>query len=65
MLSFNYSTARAQFSMIIDRVLSGQAVEITRQGRPTVVVISLDAYQDYCRMKYNQHYQQTTSRDHA
>lgn len=47
MEQLNYSNARAVFSQVMERALSGYPVEITRRGRESVVVISKAAYERY------------------
>lgn len=54
MISWNYSNARAQLSMIMDQAVSGQPVEITRRGRESAVVISKASYEAYKKTEYEQ-----------
>ncbi|ENX21722.1 MULTISPECIES: type II toxin-antitoxin system Phd/YefM family antitoxin [Acinetobacter] len=54
MISWNYSNARAQLSMIMDQAVSGQPVEITRRGRESAVVISKASYEAYKKAEYEQ-----------
>jgi antitoxin YefM len=44
--ALSYSTARAQLASTMDRVINDHApVVITRNGQPSVVMMSLDDYQ--------------------
>lgn len=47
MESVNYSNARAQLSMLLDKANSGNPVEITRRGKGTAVIISKSSYEAY------------------
>ena len=52
MEQLNYSIARAVFSQVMERVLSGYPVEITRRGRESVVVISKATYDRYRKVDF-------------
>lgn len=43
-VTYSIATARSEIAAIIDRVEEGQAVELTRHGKPVAVVISLKEY---------------------
>lgn len=43
----NYANARSQFSKVMERVLLGYAVKITRKEKDAVVLISVKAYLEY------------------
>lgn len=58
MNQWNYSNARAQLSRIMDQAISGQPVEITRQGRESAVVISKASYEAYKKAMYDLNYHQ-------
>ena len=47
MESFNCSNAKALLSMIIDKAVAGDPVEITRKGRESAVIISKASYEAY------------------
>lgn len=49
--SFNYSKARAQLSMLINKASEGEPVEITRRGKTSVVVISKKDYELYKKIE--------------
>lgn len=50
---YNYSNARAQLSMLMDKVVGGHPVEITRKGRESVVVISKASYEAYKKAEFS------------
>ncbi|MDC4267546.1 type II toxin-antitoxin system Phd/YefM family antitoxin [Acinetobacter baumannii] len=50
--SMNYSNARAQLSMLMDKAIGGQPVEITRRGRGSAVIISKESYEAYKRAEF-------------
>lgn len=47
MEQINYANARSQFSKVMERVLLGYAVKITRKEKDSVVLISEKAYLEY------------------
>ncbi|EQB5991258.1 type II toxin-antitoxin system Phd/YefM family antitoxin [Acinetobacter baumannii] len=47
MEQINYANARSQFSKVMERVLLGYAVKITRKEKDAVVLISEKAYLEY------------------
>ena len=49
----NYSNARAQLSMLMDKAIGGQPVEITRRGRESAVIISKDSYEAYKKAEFD------------
>lgn len=52
MKSSNYSNARAQLSQIMDQVIDGFPVEITRKGRESVIMISKSSYENYKKKEF-------------
>jgi antitoxin Phd len=60
MESVNYSNARAQLSMLLDKANGGNPVEITRRGKGTAVIISKSSYEAYQKaifdLKYATHH---------
>ena len=52
MESINYSNARAQLSMLMDKAIGGHPVEITRRGRGAAVIISKSSYEAYKKAMY-------------
>lgn len=48
----NYTNAKAQFSMVIERALLGYAVKITRAHRDSVVLISEKSYLEFKEAVY-------------
>lgn len=50
---FNYSNARAQLSMLMDKAIGGHPVEITRKGRESAVIISKATYEAYKKAEFN------------
>jgi antitoxin Phd len=50
--SMNYSNARAQLSMLMDKAIGGQPVEITRRGRGSAVIISKESYEAYKKAEF-------------
>lgn len=55
----NYSKARAQLSMLINKAIDGQPVEITRRGRDSAVIISKASYEAYQKALYTAQYEKT------
>lgn len=53
MESMNYSNARAQLTMLMDKVVAGQSVEITRKSKASVVMISKATYEAYKRAEFD------------
>ena len=49
----NYSNARAQLSMLMDKAIGGEPVEITRRGKESVVIISKNAYATYKKAEFD------------
>lgn len=47
MESFNCSNAKVLLSMIMDKAVAGDPVEITRKGRESAVIISKASYEAY------------------
>ena len=47
MEKINYANARSQCSKVMERVLLGYAVKITRKEKDSVVLISEKAYLEY------------------
>ena len=43
-VTYSIAAARSEIAAIIDQVETGQAVELTRHGKPVAVVISLKEY---------------------
>lgn len=52
MESFNCSNAKAVLSMIMDKAISGNPVEITRKGRESAVIISKASYDAYKKAEF-------------
>lgn len=52
MESMNYSNARAQLSMLMEKAIGGQPVEITRRGKGSAVIISKDSYEAYKKAEF-------------
>lgn len=47
MEQINYTNARSQFSKVMERVLLGYAVKITRKEKNSVILISEKAYLEF------------------
>ncbi|ODL98940.1 type II toxin-antitoxin system Phd/YefM family antitoxin [Acinetobacter pittii] len=47
MEQINYANARSQFSKVMERVLLGYAVKITRKEKDAVILISEKVYHEY------------------
>ncbi|MCG8283961.1 type II toxin-antitoxin system Phd/YefM family antitoxin [Acinetobacter seifertii] len=47
MEQINYTNARSQFSKVMERVLLGYAVKITRKEKDSVILISEKAYLEF------------------
>ncbi|MDH0032246.1 MULTISPECIES: type II toxin-antitoxin system Phd/YefM family antitoxin [unclassified Acinetobacter] len=56
MISWNYSNARAQLSMLMDQASAGHPVEITRKGKEPAVIISKASYEAYKKAEYDASY---------
>ena len=54
MESFNCSNAKAVLSMIMDKAVSGNPVEITRKGRESAVMISKASYEAYKKAEFDE-----------
>ena len=52
MESFNCSNAKAVLSMIMDKAVAGDPVEITRKGRESAVMISKASYEAYKKAEF-------------
>ncbi|TCB81574.1 type II toxin-antitoxin system prevent-host-death family antitoxin [Acinetobacter sp. ANC 4173] len=52
MESFNCSNAKAVLSMIMDKAVAGDPVEITRKGRESAVMISKASYDAYKKAEF-------------
>lgn len=50
--SYNYANARAQLSMLLEKAISGQPVEITRKGKASAVMISKSSYDAYKKAEF-------------
>ncbi|MDO7243199.1 type II toxin-antitoxin system Phd/YefM family antitoxin [Acinetobacter pittii] len=50
--SFNYSNARAQLSLLMDKAISGYPTEITRRGKESAVLISKATYEAYKKAEF-------------
>jgi antitoxin Phd len=48
----NYTNARAQLSRLMDQVLHGFPVEITRKDREPVIIISKTSYEAYKKAEF-------------
>ncbi|MFW1843608.1 type II toxin-antitoxin system Phd/YefM family antitoxin [Acinetobacter pittii] len=48
----NYTNAKAQFSMVMERALLGYPVKITRAQRDSVILISEKSYLEYKKALY-------------
>ena len=49
MISWQLQDAKNRFSAVVDAALAGEHQEVTRRGRPVVVVIAFEEYQRLCR----------------
>ncbi|HCA5035446.1 TPA: type II toxin-antitoxin system Phd/YefM family antitoxin [Acinetobacter baumannii] len=58
MESINYSNARAQLSRLMDKVIYGQPVEITRKNSESVMLISKSAYEAYKKAEFDNKFPQ-------
>lgn len=52
MESINYASAKPQLSRLMDQVLYGEPVEITRKNREPVVIISKAAYEAFVKADF-------------
>lgn len=56
MESMNYSNARAQLSILLDKVNGGNPVEITQRGKNAAVIISKFSYEAYQKALFDLKY---------
>lgn len=52
MESCNYSNARAQLSLLMDKVVSDYPTEITRRGKESAVIINKASYEDFKKAEF-------------
>jgi len=43
MKTVNLKDAKADFSTLVDEVISGETIEITRNGKPVAAIVSIEA----------------------
>ncbi len=49
MSTWQLQDAKNRFSAVVDAALTGEPQEVTRRGKPVVVVIAVDEYERLCR----------------
>ncbi|WP_336961052.1 type II toxin-antitoxin system prevent-host-death family antitoxin [Acinetobacter pittii] len=58
MESCNYSNARAQLSLLMDKAISGYPTEITRRGKESAVIISKASYEDFKKAEFEKKFKE-------
>ena len=51
MVQWPLQDAKNRFSAVVDAALAGNPQEVTRRGKPAVVVLSVDEYERLCQME--------------
>lgn len=51
MVEWPLQDAKNRFSAVVDAALSGNPQQVTRRGKPAVVVLSVDEYARLCHME--------------
>ena len=49
MTTWQLQDAKNRFSAVVDAALTGEPQEVTRRGKPVVVVIAVDEYERLCK----------------
>ena len=49
MTTWQLQDAKNRFSAVVDAALAGEPQEVTRRGKPVVMVIAVDEYERLCR----------------
>lgn len=49
MISWQLQDAKNRFSAVVDAALAGEPQEVTRRGKPVVVVVAIEEYQRLCQ----------------
>ena len=49
MSTWQLQDAKNRFSAVVDAALAGEPQEVTRRGKPVVVVIAVDEYERLCQ----------------
>ena len=48
MISWQLQEAKNRFSAVVDAALAGEPQEVTRRGKPVVVVVAIEEYRRLC-----------------
>lgn len=51
MTTWQLQEAKNRFSAVVDAALAGRPQEVTRRGKPVVVVIAVEEYERLCQAK--------------
>ena len=51
MVEWPLQDAKNRFSAVVDAALSGHPQQVTRRGKPAVVVLAVDEYERLCHME--------------
>ncbi|MDE2816082.1 MAG: type II toxin-antitoxin system Phd/YefM family antitoxin [Chloroflexota bacterium] len=51
MVEWPLQDAKNRFSAVVDAALSGDPQQVTRRGKPAVVVLAVDEYERLCHME--------------
>ncbi|MYA30173.1 MAG: type II toxin-antitoxin system Phd/YefM family antitoxin [Gammaproteobacteria bacterium] len=51
MVKWPLQDAKNRFSAVVDAALSGDPQQVTRRGKPAVVVLAVDEYERLCHME--------------
>ncbi len=51
MVEWPLQDAKNRFSAVVDAALSGNPQQVTRRGKPAVVVLAVDEYERLCHME--------------
>ncbi len=51
MVEWPLQDAKNRFSAVVDAALSGNPQQVTRRGKPAVVVLAVDEYKRLCHME--------------
>lgn len=51
MSTWQLQDAKNRFSAVVDAALAGEPQEVTRRGKPVVVVIAVEEYERLCQAK--------------
>ena len=49
MVEWSLQDAKNRFSAVVDAALAGEPQQVTRRGRPAVVVVAVDDYHRLCK----------------